>query len=82
MTRLSIRSAPCIGQRGTRIQTIIRELRREGGRHLVGSDEAQFVSNALSPAKTIAVELDHDDRFARVRARAGGPAVSRSARAV
>lgn len=58
----------CIGQRGTRIQTIIREL---GGEKvdviLWDPDEAQFVSNALSPAKTIAVELDHDDRLARVR---------------
>lgn len=58
----------CIGQRGTRIQTVIREL---GGEKvdvvLWSADEAEYISNALSPAKTLNVELRHDDRLALVK---------------
>jgi N utilization substance protein A len=58
----------CIGQRGTRIQTVIREL---GGEKVDvvqwSGDEAEYVANALSPAKTLSVELRRDDRLALVK---------------
>jgi N utilization substance protein A len=57
----------CIGQRGTRIQTIIREL---GGEKvdviLWSANESEYISAALSPAKVIKVELRQDDRLAVV----------------
>ncbi|MCI0479368.1 transcription termination factor NusA [Candidatus Uhrbacteria bacterium] len=58
----------CIGQRGTRIQTVIREL---GGEKvdvvLWSADEREYVSNALSPAKVIGVELRADEHLALVK---------------
>ncbi|MFH1078464.1 MAG: transcription termination factor NusA [Patescibacteria group bacterium] len=58
----------CIGQRGTRIQTVIREL---GGEKVDvvswSGDEAEYVSNALSPAKVLGVELRRDDHLALVK---------------
>ncbi|MFZ6015715.1 MAG: transcription termination factor NusA [Patescibacteria group bacterium] len=58
----------CIGQRGTRIQTIIREL---GGEKvdvvLFSDDEAEFIINALSPAKTMSIELKTDEHLAVVQ---------------
>lgn len=58
----------CIGQRGTRIQTVIREL---GGEKvdvvLWDEDEGQYISNALSPAKVISVELDREQQLATVQ---------------
>ena len=58
----------CIGQRGTRIQTIIREL---GGEKvdvvLWNSDEMEYVASSLSPAKTQGVELKREDHLAIVR---------------
>ncbi|MEK7116273.1 MAG: transcription termination/antitermination protein NusA, partial [Patescibacteria group bacterium] len=58
----------CIGHRGTRIQTIIREL---GGEKvdviLWSSDEAECISAALSPAKTQHVELNHGVHLATVK---------------
>ena len=57
----------CIGQRGTRIQTIIREL---GGEKvdvvLWSEDEAEFISASLSPAKVEKVELNRDEHLATV----------------
>jgi N utilization substance protein A len=57
----------CIGQRGTRIQTVIREL---GGEKvdvvLWSEDPAAFITHALSPAKVLRVELNHDDHLATV----------------
>jgi N utilization substance protein A len=58
----------CIGQRGTRIQTIIREL---GGEKvdvvLWSADESEFISAALSPAKVQGVKLDQDEHLATVK---------------
>ncbi len=57
----------CIGQRGTRIQTIIREL---GGEKvdvvLWDEDPATYIQSALSPAKTVSVELRDDEHLAVV----------------
>ncbi len=59
----------CIGQRGTRIQTIISEL---GGEKvdviLHDEDAAVFIGKALAPAKVKTVELDTANRVATVRA--------------
>ncbi len=57
----------CIGQRGTRIQTIINEL---GGEKvdIVEWDEnpAKLIANALSPAKISATELNQEEKNAFV----------------
>jgi N utilization substance protein A len=57
----------CIGQRGTRIQTIIAEL---GGEKVDviqhDEDPAMFITNALSPAKVVEIELDEEDKVADV----------------
>lgn len=59
----------CIGQRGTRIQTIISEL---GGEKVdviqYDPDAAVFISKALSPAKVKSVVLDEETRTATVYA--------------
>ncbi len=58
----------CVGQRGSRIQTIISEL---GGERIdmvkYDDDPARFVSNALSPAKVISVDLRPEERRALVK---------------
>jgi transcription termination/antitermination protein NusA len=58
----------CIGQRGTRVQTIIREL---GGEKvdviLWSANDAEYISASLSPAKVLGVDLNQDDRLASVR---------------
>ena len=57
----------CIGQRGSRIQTIISEL---GGEKidLIAYDEEpeKYIANALSPAKVRSVELHADEKTANV----------------
>lgn len=59
----------CIGQRGARIQTIIAEL---GGEKIdiieYSDDPKKFVSNALSPAKILKVEIDDKKKAANVEA--------------
>jgi N utilization substance protein A len=59
----------CIGQRGTRIQTVISEL---GGEKvdviLHDPDPAVFIAKALAPAKVRSVDLDEATRTATVRA--------------
>lgn len=58
----------CIGQRGTRVQTIIREL---GGEKVDvvswSADESEYISAALSPAKVQHVDLHADDHLAMVK---------------
>ncbi len=58
----------CIGQRGTRIQTIIREL---GGEKvdviLWSSDDAEYIKAALSPAKVLEVKPQPTERLALVK---------------
>ncbi|MDD5341657.1 MAG: transcription termination factor NusA [Patescibacteria group bacterium] len=57
----------CVGQRGARIQTIIGEL---GGEKvdiiLWDADPSKFISNSLSPAKVISIELDEKSKSASV----------------
>jgi N utilization substance protein A len=58
----------CIGQRGTRIQTIIREL---GGEKVDviswSANESEYISGALSPAKVLNVDLNQDEHLATVK---------------
>lgn len=58
----------CIGQRGTRIQTIINEL---GGEKvdvvLWNEDLEMFITNSLSPAKVLSVSLRKDEGEAVVK---------------
>lgn len=57
----------CIGQRGSRIQTIIAEL---GGEKvdviLYDEDASVYIANALSPAKVTSLTLDHGSKTANV----------------
>lgn len=59
----------CVGQRGARIQTIISEL---GGEKVdiieYDEDPVKFITNSLSPAKIIAVEIDEENKTAVVKA--------------
>jgi N utilization substance protein A len=51
----------CVGQRGSRIQTIIAELNGEKIDIILwDEDPVRFITNALSPAKVLAVELKED----------------------
>jgi N utilization substance protein A len=58
----------CIGQRGTRIQTIIAEL---GGEKIdivaFNENSAKYVASALSPAKVLDVELNEESKSALVK---------------
>jgi N utilization substance protein A len=58
----------CVGQRGSRIQTIISEL---GGEKIdiieYSEDPAKFIANALAPAKVISIELIEADHKAIVK---------------
>ncbi len=58
----------CVGQRGSRIQTIISEL---GGEKVdiieYDEDPVKYISNALSPAKIMGMDLDVNDRRATVK---------------
>ncbi|MEK7105677.1 MAG: transcription termination factor NusA [Patescibacteria group bacterium] len=57
----------CIGQRGTRIQTIISEIGGEKIDVIEWSDDAaSFITHALSPAKVLKVELNQDEHSAVV----------------
>lgn len=60
----------CIGQRGSRIQTIIAEL---GGEKvdviLYDEDSTVYLANALSPAKVSSITLDQDAKTAHVLVR-------------
>lgn len=59
----------CIGQRGTRIQTIITELGGEKVDVIQYSEDAEeYIVNALSPAKISKVELDEENHVATVYA--------------
>ncbi len=57
----------CVGPRGMRIQTIVNELRGEKIDVVSFSpDPADFVANALSPAKVTSVDIDEANKIARV----------------
>ncbi len=55
----------CVGQRGTRVQTIIGELNGEKIDIIEwSSDPIKFISNALSPAKVLSIKLDEENHAA------------------
>jgi N utilization substance protein A len=57
----------CVGQRGSRIQTIISELSGEKVDIILWDDDpAKFITNALSPAKVTNVNIDEANRLAKV----------------
>jgi transcription termination/antitermination protein NusA len=57
----------CVGQKGTRVQTVMGEL---GGEKIDiiewSEDPVKFIANALSPAKIINVQLDMENKEAKV----------------
>lgn len=57
----------CVGMRGTRIQNIVNELAGERIDVIKWDpDPGNFVSNALSPAQVLEVEIDQDEHLASV----------------
>lgn len=57
----------CIGPKGMRVQEVIRELRGEKIDIIRYSDDpAEYVTNALSPAEVVSIEVDEDNRICRV----------------
>jgi transcription termination/antitermination protein NusA len=57
----------CVGQKGTRVQAVIDELGGEKIDIIEWNDDlAKFISNALSPAKVLHVELEEARQEARV----------------
>ena len=57
----------CVGAKGMRVQAIVDELRGEKIDIVKWSeDPAEFIDNALSPAKVIGVEISEEEKFARV----------------
>lgn len=57
----------CVGQKGTRVQTIMAELGGEKIDIIEWSDDSvKFIANSLSPAKIINVQLDHEEKTAQV----------------
>jgi N utilization substance protein A len=58
----------CVGQRGARIQTIINEL---GGEKVdiieYDEDPKKFISNSLSPAQTLNIDLNEEEKKAVVK---------------
>jgi transcription termination/antitermination protein NusA len=57
----------CVGQRGTRVQTVMAEV---GGEKIDiiewDEDPVKFIANALSPAKILNVQLDFEEKSAKV----------------
>jgi N utilization substance protein A len=57
----------CVGQKGTRVQAVINEL---GGEKIDiiewSQDHAKFIANALAPAKVLNVEVEQEQRLAKV----------------
>lgn len=57
----------CVGHRGMRVQTVVNELRGEKIDVIPWSDDPEeFVANALRPAKVTRVEVDEEQKVARV----------------
>ncbi len=57
----------CVGQMGTRIQNIVREIGNERIDIIEWNENvALFIANSLSPAKILRVELEENDGSARV----------------
>ncbi len=57
----------CVGQKGTRVQVIVDELRGERIDIIKWSeDPAELIGNSLSPAKVVSVEIDEEEKNAAV----------------
>ncbi len=57
----------CVGAKGMRVQNIVNELNGEKIEIVTwDADPVVFVSNALSPAKVLSVDIVEDGKFARV----------------
>lgn len=58
----------CVGQKGTRVQTVIQELGGNEKIDIIQYQEGiqQYIAHALSPAKNIRVEVDEEKKLARV----------------
>jgi N utilization substance protein A len=57
----------CVGQRGSRVQTVINEIGGEKIDIIEWSDDpTTFIGNALSPAKVISITLDEEQHTAKV----------------
>lgn len=58
----------CVGQKGTRVQAVIDELGGEKIDIIEWSENAEkFISAALSPAKVLSIELDEENKTAKVK---------------
>ncbi|MEK7081395.1 MAG: transcription termination factor NusA [Patescibacteria group bacterium] len=58
----------CVGQRGVRVSTVMNELSGEKIDIIGWSEDPQkFVTDALSPAKVSGVEINNEERLARVK---------------
>ncbi len=57
----------CVGQKGSRVQTVMGEL---GGEKIdiieYSDDQVKFIANSLSPAKILNVQLDEENKEAKV----------------
>lgn len=57
----------CVGPKGARVQAVVEELKGEKIDIIKWSkNAAEFISNALSPAKVLSVEVEEDNKIARV----------------
>ena len=57
----------CVGQRGTRVETIVNELRGEKVDIIKwSSDPAEYIAQALSPAKVVGVFVNEHEKAAKV----------------
>ena len=57
----------CVGPKGVRVQNIVNELKNEKIDIIKWSkDPVEFIANSLSPAKVLSVEVDEDNKTAKV----------------
>ena len=57
----------CVGPKGVRVQNIVNELKNEKIDIIKWSkDPAEFIANSLSPAKVLSVEVDEENKTAKV----------------
>jgi N utilization substance protein A len=57
----------CVGHKGMRVQTIVNELRGEKIDIVKwDTDPAQYISNALSPAKVVSVDINEAEKVSKV----------------
>lgn len=57
----------CVGQRGTRVQTVVDELQGEKIDIIEwSSDPAEFIASSLNPSKVLRVDIYEEDKAARI----------------